>query len=202
MGVIHVSYRSEVIDVSVSRQVLWVGTEAYPLQNIARAQIIKLVPDREAVWRRYQKTVVSWVFLGVAATVAIALAPRLTSLQSLNAVQAVHAVHAVQGVAAGVLVLGVVLVVISTIRLTSTLSKQRTFYALVIETAGSPRRALVSTDENLVIKLVHKIMDAVDNPDARFHYTVENFVDLRGAQGVQVGGHSTQDNTFNPRPSR
>jgi hypothetical protein len=108
-------------------------------------------------------------------------------------------VNAVRAVAIGVLVLGALLVSISTIRLIVKLSKQMTYFALVIETAGTPRRALVSADQNLVTNLVHMIMDAIDNPTASFHYRVENFVDLRGAQGVQVGDHNTQDNAFRAR---
>jgi hypothetical protein len=52
MEVTAVSYKRELIDVAVSRQVLWVGSEAYPLQNIARAQTLRLVPNRRAAWRR------------------------------------------------------------------------------------------------------------------------------------------------------
>jgi hypothetical protein len=32
------------VNVRISKRVLWVGTEAYPLQNIARAQAVKVIP--------------------------------------------------------------------------------------------------------------------------------------------------------------
>ena len=57
------SYKREVINVRVSRRVLWVGAQAYPLQNIARAQTIKLVPKREAAVRHYVMAVILWVLL-------------------------------------------------------------------------------------------------------------------------------------------
>jgi hypothetical protein len=184
-----VSYKREVIDVTVSRQVLWVGTEAYPLQNIARAQTLRLVPNRGAAVRRFVSAVVLEVLLGAAAAIGLKLAPRISSLQRYNIVH---------GVATGALVLAVALIVISIIMLITRLSRG-TYYALAIETAGTPRSVLVSADQYVVTKLVHQIMDAIDNPAATFHTRVENYVDLRSAQGVQIGDYSAQGNTFNAR---
>lgn len=141
------SYKREFINVRVSRRILWVGAEAYPLQNIARAQTIEIVPRRGAAIGRYVMMVVLWLILGGAAALAI---------------------HALA------VLVALVLIVISTIRLIKALSR-RTFYALVIETAGTPRTALVSADRNMVNRLVHLIMDAIDNPQAEFQFQVENF---------------------------
>lgn len=174
------------IDVKISRQVLWVGAEAYPLQNIARAQTIKLVPNRGAAFRRFLVSFIFEVVLGAAAAVAIRLAPRLTSVQASNDVHSV---------ATGVLVLAVALVGYSAIRLIVRLSRG-TYYALLIETAGTPRSVLVSDNENVVTKLVQEIMDAIDNPAATYH-TIVDKIDLRGAQGVQLGSSGFQSNTFN-----
>src|SRR6266566_2429407 len=114
------SYKREFINVRVSRRVLWVGAEAYPLQNIARAQTIKIVPKRGAAVGRYIAAVVLWVILGVAAA-AISSAMRFGyNYQSTSGV---------------VVIVVLVLIVISTIRLIRVLSR-RTLYALVIETAG------------------------------------------------------------------
>jgi hypothetical protein len=182
------SSKRELINVKISRQVLWVGAEAYPLQNIARAQTVRIAPNRGAAWRRFLTAFVFEVVLGAAAAVAIRLAPRLSSAQGSNALH---------NAAAGILVLVVVLVIISTFRLIRALQRG-TYYALILETAGTPRSLLVSDDMNQVTKLVQKIMDAIDNPAATYHTTVEK-VDLRGAQGVQLGGYSTQSNIFNAR---
>jgi hypothetical protein len=154
------SYKREFINVRVSRRVLWVGAEAYPLQNIARAQTIKIVPKRGAAVGRYIAAVVLWVILGVVAAAAISSAMRFGSnYQSTSGV---------------VVIVVLVLIVISTIRLIRVLSR-RTLYALVIETAGTPYTALVSADGNMVTRLVHLIMDAIDNPQAEFQLQVENF---------------------------
>ena len=164
------SRKREVIDVRVSRRILWVGAEAYPLLNIARAQTIKLVSKPGAAVRRYLKAVVLWVLLGIVAGVAIKSAGSLSS--SPDAVP---------------WVVVLVLVAISTIRLIKSL-RERTFYALVIETAGTPRTALVSTDEDMVSKLVNRLMDAIDNPLAEFEFKVENF--HVGDRIQQFGDHN------------
>jgi hypothetical protein len=185
-----VSYKREVIDVAVSRQVLWVGTEAYPLQNIARAQTLRLVPNRRVAVQHFAAAVVLEAVLGIAAAVALGLAPRLSSAPGYDTAH---------GVAAGALLLAVVLLFVSTFRLIAKLSGG-TFYALLIETVGTPRSVLVSTNQRVVTGLVHQIMDTFDNPAATFHTEVENYVDLRSAQGVRIGPYSTQgSNIFNAR---
>jgi hypothetical protein len=162
------SYKREVINVGVSRRVLRIGAAAYPVQNIARAQTVTLVPKRGRAWRRYVVAVVLWVILGVAAAVAA----NKVAGQSNSGLTALH----------GAEVAALVLVVISTIRLIVNLSA-RTFYALVIETAGTPRTALVSTKQQEVTGLVNSIMEAIDDAAAEFHYHMEN---------VQIGGTHIQ----------
>ena len=49
---------------------------------------------------------------------------------------------------------------------------------------------LVSDDENLVRQLVHRIMAAIDDPQADFLQPVVNYnVDARGSHSAQIGGH-------------
>jgi hypothetical protein len=153
-----VSYKREVIDVRVSRRVLWVGEAAYPLQNIARAQRVKLVPKRGAALRSYVKFVLLWMLLGAVAAIALSAAGLLRSGASTLA---------------GLVIIAVpVLIVVRTIRLIGVLLPRK-LYALIIETAGTPRAVLVSADENQVLELVRLIMDAIDNQRAEFHMRVE-----------------------------
>lgn len=162
------SYKREVINVEISRRVLRIGAAAYPVQNIARAQTVTLVPKRGTAWRRYVVAVVFWVILGVAAAVAV---KKVTGLSN-SGLTALH----------GVEVAALVLLVVSTIRLIVKLSA-RTFYALVIETAGTPRTALVGANQREVTQLVNEIMEAIDDPAAELHYHMEN---------VQLGGTRIQ----------
>jgi Family of unknown function (DUF6232) len=159
-----VSAKREMVNVGISRRVLRIGAAAYPVQNIARAQTVKLEPNRAKACRRFFAALVLWVTLGGAAAVA---ANKVTELSNseLTALR-------------GVEIAALVLVVVSTIRLIVKLSA-RTYYALVIETAGTPRTALVSAKQQEVSQLVDEIMAAVDDPAKEFHYHMEN---------VQFGG--------------
>jgi Family of unknown function (DUF6232) len=172
---------SSEINVQVGQGILWVGSEAYPLQNIARVQPVKLVPSRGAALRRYLIAVVFCVLLIVAAAVAAGAASRASSVQVHNALHAVRE---------GALALAAVLAVISTIWLIWRLSR-RTAYALVIETAGTPRTALVTYDENLVFHLARRITAAISNPEDQWRErvpVVNNYnVNAPGAKNVQVG---------------
>jgi hypothetical protein len=174
---------SSEVNVQVSEGILWVGSEAYPLRNIARVQPVKLVPSRRAALRGYLIAVVFCVFLVVAAAVAARAATRVSSVQGYNAL------HNGANVA---FALAAVLAVISTIWLIVRLSK-RTAYALVIETAGIPRTALVTYDENLVFHLVRRITAAISNPHDKWQERVPVVIDARGAKGLQIGG---QGNTI------
>lgn len=181
---------NEVIEVRVSQGILWVGSEAYPLRNIARVQPVKLVPSRGAAVRRFLKAVVFCVVLAVAAAAAAGVASRVSSTQGYNALH---------GVAVGLFALAAVLAAISTIRLIIRLSR-RAAYALVIETAGTPRTALVTYDENLVFHLARRITDAIGNPQQQWRERVSvinNYnVDARGSQGAQIGGYGNTQGTF------
>ena len=170
------SYKREMIQVGVSRRILWIGAEAYPLHNIARAQTIKLLPKHGAAWVRYVRAVVLSVLLGVVAAVAI------NNAESLQADS-----EARSGLLQLALAVVSVLIVVSTIRLIRALMA-RTLYALVIETAGTPRTALVTFDESMVTNLVHRIMDAINNPQAEFQTQVNNL--HLGDKIQQVGSQS------------
>ena len=61
--------RSKVIEIGVNQRILWVGGEAYPLRNIARARTVKLV--RTGVVSAFVKAVLLWAVLGVGGVVAV-----------------------------------------------------------------------------------------------------------------------------------
>ncbi|WP_369173817.1 DUF6232 family protein [Streptomyces sp. R28] len=154
------AFKREVISVRVSRRILWIGAEAYPLNNIARAQVIKIVPARAAAVGRFLSQAVLCVVIWVAARA-------LSGEEQVLSDAGPGFLTIATVVALGVLV-------IATVKLLSVLLR-RHYFALVIETAGTPRTALVSADPNLVDQLVVNIMDAIDNPQAAFSMQVENF---------------------------
>jgi hypothetical protein len=173
---------SKEITVAVSRRILWIGAEAYPLQNIARAQTISLAPNRGAAIRNFAL----WMLVGVGLVIGLRYAtgrPLPSQLRPYLPLAQIVVVICV-----------VSLVVLSIIRLIVVLTR-RTLYVLIIETAGTPHRALVSAEKFQVDDLVRKIMGAIDNPGADFKVKMKS-IDLRGSQGVQVGGGNKQENQW------
>jgi len=180
---------SSEISVRVSDEILWIGSEAYPLRNIARVQPVKVVPGRGRAFRGYLIAIVICVLLIAAGVVAEKTASHVTSTQVYKVLH---------DIAVGALGLAAVVAVISTIRLLIRILR-RTAYALVIETAGTPRTALVTRDENQVFHLVQRITEAISNPQMppwQEHVHVTNnyntTVNAQGAKGVVTG----QGNVF------
>jgi hypothetical protein len=165
--------KREVIDVWVDKGILWIGPEAYPLQNIARATTLKLVPNRLRAFGRFAVQVILWLALGAGA------------MYALNSTEGDVDRDALAQLASYVVI---ALVVISTIGLVRRLLG-RTYYSMVIETSGTPRTALTSTDKNLVMKIVRQTMEAINNPAAKFHEHVTNI--NYGNQIYQPGSHNT-----------
>jgi hypothetical protein len=151
---------SKLIDIRVSHRVLWVADEAYPLQNIARARTAKLVPKRAGAVVRLVVVVLLWVGLAVAGR------PALTAARVPRATRDLVLGYASTGLVVLVAVCAIWMVVVVL---------RRPLYALVIETAGTPFTAVVSPDRDLISRLVHSIMDAIDNPAAEFGYRIENY---------------------------
>jgi len=149
--------KREVIKIRVSRRILWVGAEAYPLHNIARATTAPIEPRRMAAVGQ---------FLGYALLLLILSAAfgGTGGHGDLNT-------DAVQRLIT-FLDIGIGLVLVA--RLASVLVK-RVYHALVIETSGAPYTVLVSIDKAVVSGLVFQIMDAIDNPEAEFQVSVENY---------------------------
>jgi len=165
--------KREVIDVWVDKGILWIGAEAYPLQNIARATTLRLAPNRLRAIGRYIFQVIGWLVLGAAAMVVLA-----------------NSGSDVDGEALAPLVSFAVIVLasISTIGLVRRLLRP-TYYSMVIETSGTARTALTSTDRSLVMKIVRQTMEAINNPGAKFHEHVTNI--NYGNQIYQPGSHNT-----------
>ncbi len=164
--------KGEVTRVSVSGGVLWIGSDAYPLRNIARAQARELTFKRDPAWRPWLRGIVCWAVAG--AVVAGMMKAVLHVTQSSDYTWLWSALLA--------------LVIISTLRLIAALRKPtRKYYSLVVETAGTPRTALVSTDEVLVGHLVTTITSAIDDHAVAFDQTIINF---SGDSISQYGDHN------------
>jgi heme/copper-type cytochrome/quinol oxidase subunit 2 len=148
----------ESIKVEVSRRILHIGSAVYPLQNIARVQSQELRFARWPAIRSFLKAAVILIVLGIAATVAIKFAANRQAGSTIAANQS-HYIAIAWAVA-------VVLLAISAIvLLVRLLPTWRRYYALIIDTAGSARAALVTTERMKISDLVTKITRAIANPN-------------------------------------
>ncbi|MEU7292746.1 DUF6232 family protein [Streptomyces exfoliatus] len=176
--------RRKVIKVEVSKRVLWIGAEAYPLQNIARATTIKIKPPRARAVGRFVKSLLVTGLLAAAA-LAAAQAGEVSSSDRELVTQGV-AITAAVLVAAFLLQLIVVLLT-------------RTYYALVIETSGNPRALLASVDRNEVHQLVRDIMRAIEDPafpgfvKQMVTYNIGSMRDFYNASGAGSVGRMGHD---------
>jgi hypothetical protein len=158
--------KTETIEIAVHERVLWVGAEAYPLHNIARVSTVELVYRKGRAVARFLGFAFLWVFLGVFALVALFVGGVLdTDDQTSAATKAVGTI------------VGLILLILF-IRLLIVLGRRK-LWALIISTAGTSHRALVSRDRPLLDELVKRIVFAINNPTApaaQFHQTINNYV--------------------------
>lgn len=151
-------YRRNMISIRVSRRVLWVDSEAYPLHNIARVTTKTLKPS----FAKILKLVGRWVLVVYVVLMGFALyaTEGQTTLVGL--------------IMPAVLLFLATLLVSGLIRLFMSVTR-KSLHQLNIETAGSPYAVLASPNEELVTQISQSIMEAIDNPQAEFQFQVENF---------------------------
>jgi hypothetical protein len=156
------------LEVKVMDRVLWIGSDAYPVNNIARAQTRRLVPtkDKSSVGAFF-KTVLTWFGLAIVATIIAAMAHHTSGDKVIWAA-------------------ALVIFIIALIRLIMNLrKKQPDYYALVIETSGASRTALVTDNRGVVDTIVNQIMRAINGEMVRWSQIVNNFY---GDTINQMGG--------------
>lgn len=142
---------SDMITVQVDNQILWVGSEAYPLRNIARAQTARILPPVRWAVVRLIRAVFVWLVLGIGAYSAIRYGGvRVTGMSRSELLEVLS-----------LIMLGLILIAVLIFIKRVAIGK---VYALIIETAGSPRAALLSRDFTKLNGLVHGIMNAINNP--------------------------------------
>jgi hypothetical protein len=163
--------RREAITIGVDKQILWIGGDAYPLHNIARARTAELVPSRGKAVASFAKAVLLWGVLaaGGAAALRFAKAPDVNRLTEYVAIGAA------------------VLIGFSALKMLRVLL-MRTMYALVIETSGTPHAALVNRNKPELDQIVHNIMAVINDPAAKFPPTIVNHNHNYGGTQFNLNG--------------
>jgi Flp pilus assembly protein TadB len=153
----------QTITVRVNKGILWVGSEAYPLRNIARTQGLKITPG---LLDTSSGTLIQALVAAVIAAIVIVVG---------------HSAVRTFGIILLAAIVVAVIVWVAT-------RQRRSYFALIIETAGNPRTALVSADRSEVSNLVAWITDAISNPLAEFQVQVSNV--HNGDKFMQIGNQN------------
>ncbi|RLV01262.1 hypothetical protein CTZ27_12110 [Streptomyces griseocarneus] len=145
--------KNKVIQVRIEDRILWIGSAAYPVQNIAVAMTAEYIPRRLAAIVRF---LVSMVIL-------------LAVLVLLGRTYITH------GYATLARPVALALVALFAFRMLRVLL-MRTRYVVYIATSGNPSAVLASTDEREMREIVDEVAKAINNPEARYHTTVNNIL--------------------------
>jgi hypothetical protein len=149
----------QTLKVQVKDKILWIGSDAYPVRNIARAQARELVPPkRKSPVGPFLKSIAKWVAIGFIASI-IATVAHLGSIWD-----------------ALIWLVVLAFVAIAIRKMIRELGQtDKTYYSLVIETAGTPREALVSDNEALIDEVISQIMKAINGEAVDWSQTVNNY---------------------------
>lgn len=145
--------KSSLIIVSVSKQILTIGSSFYPLQSVARVSTVEwIAPLRPMIWSAVKSlTLAIALWLGSAA--ADAASPEAGVAVGLAAVAAT--------VFGGYRIFQI--------------TRRRPYYCLVIETSGDPHTALVNDDPKVIANIAGQIMAAINDPKIVFQQPVNHY---------------------------
>ncbi|MEV6840385.1 DUF6232 family protein [Streptomyces sp. NPDC051133] len=147
------THRTDLVEVKIKQQVLWVGPDAYPLRGVTATRRAVILPDRWNAVKSFLKSLlVLFVLLIIAVTVGESVSDTVKELaMSLG------------------MILCVVLIVVLVKRL-----RTPEIYELIIETASSAQTVVASPNFMRVGALDNQIMEAINNPQAEFQLQIEN----------------------------
>ncbi|MGD0062200.1 MAG: DUF6232 family protein [Streptosporangiaceae bacterium] len=138
------------MEVQVKDRVLWIGSDAYPVNNIARTQMRELTFKRKPAWGKFWKSILKWLAVAIVATLGVA---------ALHLQSAINIIWLVM----------LVIFIVDVIRLFVDLSKKdQVYYALVIETSGASRTPLVTKDNAIIYEIIDQVMRAINGEAVRF----------------------------------
>ncbi|WP_246094527.1 DUF6232 family protein [Streptomyces griseofuscus] len=152
------------LDLRVSKRILWIGRAVYPLANIARVYSFMLRPRRkEAVLRflRYS-----------AGTIAIAMLVMLPSLPAL-ALGGSDGQSGAAGYVVFVWLLAVGAEIFFLADMIGVLAASPQF-VLAVETSGASTALVTSPDPRYLDQLVEQLSYAIEHPDTEFRVTVQS----------------------------
>jgi hypothetical protein len=166
--------KQEEVKFHISRRILWVDQNAYPLPQVSSVRPIEIIPRRGRILVEYGRRAGATLVAGVAGLIILACLGK-----AVPAVLTVLFVVAASGV-----------LVWHTVDLVRTLRRGR-LYVLRVSTAGNQHSAVISRDRALIEDLTHRVADAIDNPATEYTTYVENLEIIGGDK--YAGDHVVGD---------
>ncbi|WP_399883834.1 DUF6232 family protein [Streptomyces sp. BBFR51] len=146
------------MELRISRRLLWIGTAAYPLQNIARVYTLTLQPRRKEAVMRFLKRSGLIVAVAMIATLPAMADAALSGNGTFLAL--------IWFVAVGLWIFCLVDMII--------VLSAPSHYVLAVETNGASTGVVTSRHPHYLNQLVGQISHAIDHPDTELHVTVES----------------------------
>jgi uncharacterized protein DUF6232 len=145
------------VEFRISRRMLWVDLEAYPLQMITRVRPIEITPNRPKILGGYARRAAALLGLATLGLVFLSCAGAAVP-------------NWLVGVVAAVLLGAFAVQTADAVRLLT----RPALYVLSVATAGTARAALVSEDRNLIHDLTRRVAEAIDNPAMEYAIHVDH----------------------------
>ena len=145
------------VHVRISRRILWVGPQAYPLSHVVRVHPVELRLKRTAVLIEYGRRAGATIALAVLGLIAVPCVGRSLPVALWVAFWLI---------AGGLLTF-------HTVQLVRLLRLPK-IYVLRVAMAGSEQAAVVSTDQAQIQDLTTQVTDAIDDPAAEYEVRVDN----------------------------
>lgn len=171
--------KEKVGEIRISKRIVRIGHQVYPLANISRVQTLRLVwRGRLATFYPLQEITVLLVVVGVIVGAAEVVLPELDLNVDFTVEKAAQQFATVAAILAGVRMAYLLLVLFYRLLL------RQQYYALVIETAGTQYTALHGTDLDEIHRIEGVIVNAIEDPPSH-----EQTVKIRGdlVTGDKVG---------------
>ncbi|MER7051674.1 DUF6232 family protein [Streptomyces sp. NPDC000351] len=162
------AYSRGTTDVHISKGALWIGSDTYPLRNIAHTSLRALHPDRAAARSKFVKGLIGQLILFF---FGIGLA-QVSVFVGLAVILAATA-FAVRGY----------------LELQKVLNAP-TLHVLQITTSGNPQTALTTDDRAALESLFRQLMEAMDNPEVQVHLQMPTYT-ITGDHIYQYGDRNT-----------
>ncbi|MFF7483934.1 DUF6232 family protein [Streptomyces luteogriseus] len=155
------------VELRVHKRLLWVGTAAYPLRNIARVYTFTLRPKRkEAVFRFLTRALIV-----LAVGIGLSIIGGLISLANSSS-GPYESESSGGGLIVFVWICSGAALIYFFVEMLSVVTAA-SHYVLAIETAGPSTAMVTSPDPQHLDRLVGYVSGALENPDTEFQVTVE-----------------------------